>query len=301
MPYRCRMPPAEALAEIAARHRVDPRQVTAVPGQGVANRVYFLGDRLVLRVARPQTADDLRKEAIVIPAAVRAGVRTPEVVTFDDSGALLRSPYMVLRRAHGIAPGLPRDPRDRDWARAYRRLGRELAVLHERVEELPRVPTEPVADPRGDLADLADAGYLGADVAGWLEGWFDRLEPLVPARPRKCSIHGDASPQNLLADPGSKQLTALVDWGDAAWADPATEFAKLPLRAVPLVLEGYLGEPDTSWAARILWHHLRWAVGRLATPAESRSAHWSAQPGNRLLEILRFFNADPPRPWPELR
>ncbi|GAB3993970.1 hypothetical protein GCM10029992_07050 [Glycomyces albus] len=93
----------------------------------------------------------------------------------------------------------------------------------------------------------------------------------------------------------------MLDWGDSAWADPAVEFAKLPLRAVPAALEGYLGECDPAWAARVLWHHLHWAVGRLAGPADARAAHWSAQPGSRLLEVMRFFLADPPRPWSELR
>ncbi|HLU28389.1 MAG TPA: hypothetical protein VKZ65_08110, partial [Glycomyces sp.] len=82
---------------------------------------------------------------------------------------------------------------------------------------------------------------------------------------------------------------------------PATEFAKLPLRAVPAALEGYLGECEESWAARILWHHLHWALGRLPTPAETEAGHWSAQPANRLLEVMRFFLADPPEPWAGLR
>uniref|UniRef100_UPI000D6B0A65 phosphotransferase n=1 Tax=Salinispora vitiensis TaxID=999544 RepID=UPI000D6B0A65 len=54
---------------------------------GVANHAYSLGDDLVLRI--PRTAAfgaDLRKEAAVIPAARNRGVRTPELVTYDDSG-----------------------------------------------------------------------------------------------------------------------------------------------------------------------------------------------------------------------
>lgn len=287
------------LAEIARRHGLGLGQVRAVPLQGVANRVYFLGERLVLRIARPESADDLRKEAVVIPAAVRAGVRTPELVSFDEE--LLDTPYMVVRRALGFAPGLPADPVDGRWRSVYRQLGNELAVLHEKVGHLPGVRTEVAADPRTDVAALAEAGGLGADVATWLIGWFDRLEAHVPAVPDLRLIHGDVAPTNLLVDSGSQGLTAILDWGDAAWADPATEFAKLPLRAVPAALEGYRGEVDVSWAARILWHHLHWSVARITTPVEPHAAHWSAQPGNRLLEVMRFFLADPPQPWPGLR
>ncbi|GAB3993968.1 hypothetical protein GCM10029992_07040 [Glycomyces albus] len=129
------MPSTAALAEIARRHEVASDAVAAAPSQGVANRVYFLGDDLVLRVARPENADDLRKEAIVIPAAVRAGVRTPEMVAFEDD--LLEVPYMVLRRAFGVTPGLPEAAGDRRWQPLYRRLGAELAALHAGVESCP--------------------------------------------------------------------------------------------------------------------------------------------------------------------
>lgn len=294
------MPSPATLAEIARRHRINPSAVSAAPFQGVANRVYFLGDHLVLRIARPEAADNLRKEAIVIPAAVRAGVRTPEMVAFDDRD-LLETPFMVIRRATGITPGLPANPGDERWRTAYRELGTELAALHENIEALPEVPVDTAGDPRSDVARLAEAGYVSPDLADWLTGWFDRLESRCPANSPVRLIHGDASPTNLLVDPDSKRLSAILDWGDAAWADPATEFAKLPLRAVPSVLEGYLDEPDESWAARILWHHLHWAIGSIPSPPELHAAHWSAQPGNRLLEIMRFFHTDPPRPWSSLR
>jgi aminoglycoside phosphotransferase (APT) family kinase protein len=295
------MPSPEAIAAIARRHNVDPDAVTAAPFQGVANRVYFLGDDLVLRLARPESADDLRKEAIVIPAAIRAGVRTPELVSFEDGCECFDGPYMVVRRAAGVAPGLPDDPADQRWRAAYRELGGQLAALHQGIEALPEVPADTATDPRPDVVALAEAGFLSADLADWLVGWFDRLEKRIPDAPLARLIHGDASPTNLLVDPDSGRLTAILDWGDATWTDPAVEFAKLPLRALPAVFEGYLGRQDESWAARVLWHHLHWAVGRLSTPADKEGGHWSAQPGNRVLEVMRFFVADPPEPWSALR
>jgi len=48
----------------------------------------------------------------------------------------------------------------------------------------------------------------------WLTGWFDRLSPLVPARPGTVLIHGDVAPQNLLVTVGPATLTGLIDWGD---------------------------------------------------------------------------------------
>ncbi|THV29054.1 phosphotransferase family protein [Glycomyces paridis] len=289
----------EKLAAIARRHGADPAAVVPVPVQGVANRVYLLGNGLVLRIARPEHASDLRKEAVVIPAARRAGVRTPAVAAYDD-GELLGTPYMVVERAHGVAPGLPAGPADGRWRDAYRDLGAELATLHEGVGELAGVPVERASDPRVDVEALAIRGYINTEAAQWLTDWFDRLDAYRPDVALTL-VHGDAAPGNLLADPGTGRLVAILDWGDAARADPAIEFAKLPLRAVPQVMEGYRGGCDEEWAARILWHHLHWALGRLPTGPEREARHWSAQPGNRLLEVMRFLVADPPEPWAGLR
>lgn len=74
-------------AAIAKRHGLALANVVKLPAQGVANHVSALGERLVLRIARPapEFVADLGKEAVVIPAVVRLGVRTPALVDFDDS------------------------------------------------------------------------------------------------------------------------------------------------------------------------------------------------------------------------
>jgi hygromycin-B 7''-O-kinase len=180
----------------------------------------------------------------------------------------------------------------------YRELGRELALLHgagpAALAGVPGgVPVDEGGDPRPGIEALASAGQVSAGLARWLLGWLDELARQVGEPPRPCLIHGDIAAGNLLVDPGTGALAALLDWGDAAIADPAVEFAKVPPRAVPHVLAGYLGDVDDAvgreWAARVLWHHVVWAVLRLGTPPDPVAAHWSAQPGNRLLELLRAY------------
>lgn len=300
------MPTDDALPGIAARHGLAPADVLAAPLQGVANRVWFLGEGLVLRAAReeePQAAEWLRKEAVVIPHAVAHGVRTPEMVDFDDSLRVLPVSFMVLRRAHGVVPELPGQAVGDPRGAVYRELGAELARLHG--AGLPGdpagvIPVEAAAEPRHGVERLAAAGYFSTADAGWLMDVFERLAARIPeAAPRL--IHGDVSPTNLLADPATGRLTALLDWGDAALADPASDFAKLPLRAAPYALEGYLGPVDEelqrAWAARVLWHHLYWAVCRIPSGPDKSSAHWSARPASRLLEVLRFYAEGAPEVW----
>jgi hypothetical protein len=66
--------PAE-ISRIAERHGVAPTAVTKIESGGEANHVYFLGDQLVLRIARhhPDFIADLTKEALIIPGYVRSG------------------------------------------------------------------------------------------------------------------------------------------------------------------------------------------------------------------------------------
>jgi len=299
---------AGILTAIAGRHGVALPDVRTM-SPGIANHTYALGDALVLRI--PRTAAfgaDLRKEAAVIPVARDRGVRTPELIEYDDSGSLVDVPYLVLRRA----PGVDLEQLDLPTARAtdiYRAVGRELARLHTaRPEETPGLaglPTDDdVLEPDTLITRMTTSGHLDRQTAAELSQWFGRLAARRPGDVPLRLLHGDIAPQNLLAHPHPPRLSGIVDWGDAAWSDPAADFAKVPMAAVPAMLAGYheqRGEPaatDEVWAARILWYHLLWGVQRLEDPApRPGERHWTAPPASRLLSLLQFFASGPPAPW----
>lgn len=99
-------PERSALAELAKRHHLPSWAVVKAEVQGVANHVYFLGEHLVLRVARRQShfVADLRKEAVVIPVASQLGIPTPEL-NARPCGAVRRR---ALRAGHfTMAPDGP--------------------------------------------------------------------------------------------------------------------------------------------------------------------------------------------------
>ncbi|MEV1171548.1 aminoglycoside phosphotransferase family protein [Nonomuraea sp. NPDC049784] len=298
----------ETLAAIASRHGTSAEQVRPLP-TGVANRVFLLGDDLVLRIPRTkQFLPDLVKEAAVIPVARHAGVRTPEVVAFDDTCSVVEVPYMVLARAQGVdLARLELPAADTDLV--FHQVGRELAKLHRlsptNAPALPAVPVENgTADPWALTNRLFKEGWIDAETARWLTGWFDRLSVHLPADPPLVLVHGDIAPQNLLVSRKTAQLNRIVDWGDAQWADPAVDFAKMPLPGIPAMLDGYRQETSTctpTWEARVLWFHLTWAIGRLADPVpHPGERHWTAPPASRLLGLLRFFASAPPAPWGDL-
>jgi aminoglycoside phosphotransferase (APT) family kinase protein len=246
---------------------------------GVANRVRIEGDRVIREARTAVDAADLAKEARVIPAARAAGVRAPLVVSFDGR-------RMVQARLPGVDLSVTRATPG-----VLRELGAQLRLLHVHAVRPPGVPENDQGDPHAVVAGLARRKLIDLGATAWLDGWLDRLafDP-VPS----VLVHGDVAPQNVLAADGA--FTGLVDWGDAAWADPATDFAKMPPAEVTPMLQGY-GE---AIEARVLWYHLSWALARLADPVPNPGEHWTAPPYSRLMGLLRFFASGPPEPWNRL-
>jgi aminoglycoside phosphotransferase (APT) family kinase protein len=281
---------------VARRHGVDPEHVKEVAG-GVANRAFILGDDLFLRASRPGYEDDLRKETHVVPAARLVGVLTPEILEYDETHRLLPAPYVVMERVHGAEP-----------TDAPTGLAEELARLHQ-IHHAPEptlgirgVPEDDWGDPWRTVDDLATRGYVDPATASWLSGWFTRLAERFDDSGPKVLIHGDVAAHNLLAGPDD-ELRALIDWGDAAWAPPAMEFAKLPLTQVAKLLPAYAHQsPDSeeALAAAIVWFHLAWALAKLPAPPWPDQRHWTAPTTSRLLNILHFFTTTPPTPWRDL-
>ncbi len=169
---------------------------------------------------------------------------------------------------------------------------------------------EPVAecpDPNGWLDDagrdtsaeelLSSAvaeGAINADNARTLQGWFDALQPAVGDAGFRRFLHNDLQPTNLLVSPTNGYL-GVIDWGDAAWGDPALDFRSLPARVIPLVLAGYreVGpfDGDDSAEARIWWDHLFSAVYNLRRDLTPGRSEWSRPPGARIIELFRFVAA----------
>jgi Ser/Thr protein kinase RdoA (MazF antagonist) len=147
----------------------------------------------------------------------------------------------------------------------WREVGRELARLHHRVRSCP--------DPKGwldrplrrfDLAERVEAqaaaGRLDHLVATRLHREIERLQPVLDEPPPVCFCHWDVHAMNVMCA-RSGSLVALIDWGDAGWADPALDLATVPVVARPFVLSGHRDEApgllgEETLEARLAWDRI---------------------------------------------
>jgi aminoglycoside phosphotransferase (APT) family kinase protein len=307
--YHVNLPPhpdvsTTALRAIAERHHLASDSFNRLPEVGIFNAIYLLGEDWVLRVPRQHPAHlaALRKEAVAVPAARAAGVRTPHIVAFDEACDLLPVPYAIYERIHGETLGLLQLD-VQETPSAWRALGHDLARLHTGVPEASPaggLTVEAMPDPRASAEHLAGEGYFSVVEARWLTGWLDALAPAALTSGWRRFIHNDVQATNIMVATGSHDYLALLDWGSSGWGDTAWDFVGMPLRAVPLILQGYRAvaplDADETAEARITWRQLQIALmlaKRLPQPERS----WGERPLGMLLDILRFFAEAPTERW----
>ncbi len=287
---------AGEIGAIIARHKlnVSPDEVTQLPRAGTVNTALALGENYVLRVPKPTSGavGDTCTESVAAPVAKAAGVRTPALLVFDDSKGILDVPYTIYKRVDGQNFGLGNIDADAS-AHVYREIGRELAILHQRVETCPDphgyLHQPGRLDPSDVLDQLGSAALLSGSNIKWLNRVFGRLRSAVEeATGFKRFLHNDVLPTNVIVNGGA--FVALIDWNGAGWGDPALEFATVPSRAVPHALAGYrelasLDGNDTA-EQRILWDHLCLALYFLQRPPFYETVSWARPPFARLTELV---------------
>jgi aminoglycoside phosphotransferase (APT) family kinase protein len=190
----------------------------------------------------------------------------------------------------------------------WRELGHDLALLHRsfprRTSHAPLDERRPFPDPR-ELADsIAEQGWITESEANWLRQWLERIAPLALTPVEAHLIHCDSQATNVMVDEASLSYVAVLDWGSCGWGDPAWDFAGIPLRAVPQLLDGYRAvgplPADETAEARILWRHVQLALHSVPRGPQPDYS-WAERPLTMLLEIARFFFSDPGDPWRDLR
>ncbi|WP_210503829.1 phosphotransferase family protein [Nocardioides xinjiangensis] len=217
--------------------------LTVLPG-GHSGRTFLgeaAGDRVVVRLYPP---DDRRgPEAPEVDAAVvrlvRGLVPVPEVVEVRRAHPGTGQPGLL------VTSWLPGERGDLAVARltaagdadGLRRLGRATGTLAATLAGMPMLRRGPFADAELSVGRFPDGGlvdWVRERLPTWPEA--ERRGLVEVARvaqerldvvDRACLVHSDLNPKNLLVDPASLAVTAVLDWEFAHAGHPWTDVGNL--------------------------------------------------------------------------
>lgn len=213
-----------------ARHLPDLAVDTVVRiGGGLDNVAYEVDGRLVVRQSRlsdPEVREvTVRRDAMLLAAVAQWSTLPVPTVEFADPDA------GVL--AYAKLPGTPLlDQPVADPPTLARVLGEFLTRLHEAPVTAMRQFVEPdderlwvwLADAREDYDDDV-AALLSGSQRALVEAFL--AVPPPPEAPLAAFCHNDLGAEHILVEPRSGAVTGVIDWTDAAIADPARDLARI--------------------------------------------------------------------------
>ena len=210
-------------------------------GSGWGNDVYSVNDEWVLRFPRREgCVPALEYESSIMPVIVEAsretGVRVPDLRCVSPNTAS-RFPYPI-----GIYSYLPgtsserKKSQDIDWDCLVVRLGKFLTRIHSiPVSKFPNLamPTQQeifglqwlrhVNEIYEYINSLNGQGFN--KCSEWL---LHSSNPPEPYSGQPKLIHNDLNPEHIIFAPGERNMTAVIDWEDAMFGDPVSDFVTLP-------------------------------------------------------------------------
>lgn len=274
-------------------------------GSGYINWVYAVGDDTIVRATKQgMDPEDSYTEAVAVPAARAAGVRTPELLVFDDDRDAIDTVVTVYERAEGVPLGSLRVDQS-ELPSLYREFGREVGRLHTGAKE--------VDDPKGWLDEQYDyklqeeidkafeMNRLETVSYDWLCRWAQKLEPAVQSEFDKRFIHNDMHAANTMVLTDPLRLSAIIDWGDACWGDPAQDIVKTPVWAAPWSIEGYReegGVVDELFVGRVIVQNIGIAMDSLTGGwDEIGNTPWEPMSSCFFINLVRLMAMDLPDEW----
>jgi aminoglycoside phosphotransferase (APT) family kinase protein len=224
-------------------------------GEGLDHIAHLINGDIVVRQAKEPDPGAVQREAAVLRiVGEHTELPVPSVLFADPDEGLL---------AHRFLPGLPLiDMAEADHTGIGLQLGRFLSSLHGiplvEVEEILPREEEPLQEwldeARESFSVIAD--HLGPAACSRIEAFLAAPPPADPDRLAFC--HNDFGAEHILVDPDTMRVTGIIDWADAAIADPVRDLA-LILRdlgpgALDAALEAYGRRLTPDDRRRLVFH-----------------------------------------------
>ena len=265
-------------------------------GEGWDNAVFRLGDDLAVRLPRrAASAPMVEHEQRWLPElAPRLPLPVPTPIRIGRPGSGFPWAWSVVRWFPGrnAATEALREP-----GRVAMALGRFLRALHQPApEEAPRSPFRsiPLDARTARLHEHLDQLHDGINRERVLRLW-DRLVITPRWSGPPMWIHGDLHPANLvLVD---DQLAAVIDFGDVACGDPATDLSVMWMLLPPEHRETLFtaaGRKRSDPAGEEMWRRARgWALAiGVAVVALGREGNPLTDLGRRAVAAVLAADAE---------
>ncbi len=175
----------------------------------------------------------LHLEQWVNNEAIARGFPTPRIVHVDTSRAHCQYPFQVIEYSDGIPL---RGASEETTRKVLGQLGKALRQLHDKPvgDRFGRVGLGTVVEwdmfwwegAHEHIGFCSTHGLISDDQRLDAEREFDKERALLFYEYPRL-LHADLSYDNILLDPATKDLKAVIDWEDAVLGDPVFELAGL--------------------------------------------------------------------------
>jgi aminoglycoside phosphotransferase (APT) family kinase protein len=239
-------PPGLRLAAVTAwlAERIDlrPPVVASTVAGGRSNLTYLLedaaGQRVVVR--RPplhgvlESAHDVAREHRILTALADTDVPVPPCLGLEEDSEVTGAPFYAMRFVEGVVA------RDTDAAATQLSAEARAASGPAMIDALARIHAVDIdAVGLGDLARRE--GYLERQLRRWstqlqhgavrelpvLDEVHRRLVADVPPQGPAALVHGDYRLDNVILDPSSGAVAAVLDWELTTLGDPLADLGLL--------------------------------------------------------------------------
>ncbi|MBF0376258.1 MAG: aminoglycoside phosphotransferase family protein [Desulfamplus sp.] len=206
---------------------------------GLANKIYATKNYILrIPIDHEEAINDARTESVAAPIAHSHGIKSPELILYDNSCNLINKSYSIWERIQGVS--LDQIDDKLSLENVWIELGIELGKLHISVEE--------TYDPN-EWLDSPDREYSKEQMIEMTKkNYYEKSDGIIKIINllfnsgvfdyKRRFVHGDTHDGNIMCS-GSYNYLALIDWGDAGWADPAIDFYMIPVEILHFVLKGY--------------------------------------------------------------
>ncbi|MEU5948921.1 aminoglycoside phosphotransferase family protein [Micromonospora sp. NPDC047465] len=240
----------QTVRRAVAAHLPDIHVTSVVPlGTGLDNISYEVNDNLVVRISKDsdsaeRTARATRECQLLRVVAPASPVPVPQpLLAAAETGVLayakLRGrPLLSIREASrsALIPSV---------ATALGELLRALhAIPADRVAGLVDIDDTPLTEWHRDAEEFYSvvAGHVPLRHRPAVDAFFQAAPPPEPHT--SVFTHNDLGIEHVLVDPDNGEVTGIIDWSDAAIADPAYDFGLICRDLGPHALDLALARYD---------------------------------------------------------